>query len=221
MAKPKITLFVDSVSPFAYMALYALRNFPVFQQCDITYVPIFLGGLMKACNNTAPLNITNKDKWINLERQRWARLFSIPMADDTPDGFPPNTVNVQRALTALHMEQPDKVAPTLEALYHAFWVERQPMPKPEVAIPCFAKGMGCSESDAKALFEKGSKPDVKALLVKNTDVAFSTGAFGLPWFVATNSKGEEEGFWGFDHLGQVVEHLGLSRPSSGGWKAML
>lgn len=32
----------------------------MFQKCDITYVPIFLGGLMKACGNTPPINITSK-----------------------------------------------------------------------------------------------------------------------------------------------------------------
>ena len=52
------------------------------------------------------------------------------------------------------------------------------------------------------------------------------GAFGLPWFVATNPKGETEGYWGFDHIGQVADHLGLERPKAGkksevGWRAML
>ena len=61
MAKPKITLFVDTVSPFAYMAFYVLRNSPVFQQCDITYVPIFLGGLMKKCDNRPPIQITSAE----------------------------------------------------------------------------------------------------------------------------------------------------------------
>lgn len=61
----------------------------------------------------------------------------------------------------------------------------------------------------------------KELLAKNTDLALSEGAFGLPWFVATNEEGKKEGFWGVDHLGQVAEHLGLSKPSTGGWKAVL
>lgn len=39
--------------------------------------------------------------------------------------------------------------------------------------------------------------------------------------VATNSKGEKEGFWGFDHIGQVCDHLELERPKTGGWRAML
>jgi hypothetical protein len=38
---------------------------------------------------------------------------------------------------------------------------------------------------------------------------------------ATNAEGKTEGYWGFDHLGQVVDHLDLKRPKDGGWKAML
>jgi 2-hydroxychromene-2-carboxylate isomerase len=127
----------------------------------------------------------DKDKWINLERLRRARAFDIPMCEQAPDGFPPVTLAVQRGLTALNMERPDKLADTLSALYHAFWVERQAIEKPEVAIPCFAKALGTTEAKAKALFEKGSAPEAKNLLLKNTDLAFQDGAFGLPWFIGT------------------------------------
>jgi len=175
---------------------------------------------MKACNNTAPIQIKNKDKWIGLERLRWARLFDIPMTEEMPDGFPPLTLNVQRALTALNTERPEALADTLDALYHALWVEGKPIQKPEVAITCFAKALE-SEEAAKTMFEKGNTSDAKALLVKNTDLAFQKGAFGLPWFLVTNSKGEEEGFWGFDHIAQVVDFLGLERPNSRAWRAML
>jgi 2-hydroxychromene-2-carboxylate isomerase len=61
----------------------------------------------------------------------------------------------------------------------------------------------------------------KELLAKNTDKVLADGAFGLPWFVATNSKGETEAFWGVDHLAQVTEHLSLEKPKTGGWKALL
>jgi len=75
MPQPKITLYVDIVSPFGYIAFYLLKvqilrsillttpanpenkNSPVFKQCEITYVPILLGGLMNACGNTPPLRI--------------------------------------------------------------------------------------------------------------------------------------------------------------------
>jgi 2-hydroxychromene-2-carboxylate isomerase len=41
----------------------------------------------------------------------------------------------------------------------------------------------------------------KELLGKNTDRALADGAFGLPWFVATDREGKTETFWGVDHLG--------------------
>lgn len=61
----------------------------------------------------------------------------------------------------------------------------------------------------------------KEILAKNSDAALADGAFGLPWFVATNSKGERETFWGVDHLAQVLNHLGLEKPTAGGWKSVL
>lgn len=61
----------------------------------------------------------------------------------------------------------------------------------------------------------------KELLSKNTDEALADGAFGLPWFVATNEKGQTETFWGVDHIAQVTEHLGLAKPNTGGWRAVL
>jgi hypothetical protein len=106
MAGPKLTLYVDTVSPFSYEAYYILRvstrhtfldaamllnnglclnpgwkredsrflgrcvdnrlihsslqNDPVFKKCEITYIPIFLGGVMKACGNTPPINIRSR-----------------------------------------------------------------------------------------------------------------------------------------------------------------
>jgi hypothetical protein len=36
------------------------QNSPTFKQCDVTYVPIFLGGLMKATGNTPPIQIKSE-----------------------------------------------------------------------------------------------------------------------------------------------------------------
>lgn len=77
------------------------------------------------------------------------------------------------------------------------------------------------DAEAKTVLERSTSAEVKKLLAEKTNEAMDAGAFGLPWFVATNSKGEKEGFWGFDHIGQMVDHLGLERPQTGGWKAML
>lgn len=39
--------------------------------------------------------------------------------------------------------------------------------------------------------------------------------------VCTNSSGKTEGFWGVDHLGQVVDFLGLKKMENRAWKALL
>lgn len=74
--------------------------------------------------------------------------------------------------------------------------------------------------DMNLVLEMAGK-EGKVVLAKNTDQALADGAFGLPWFVATNSKGATETFWGVDHLAQVLEHLGLENPKMEGWKALL
>ncbi|KAE8453491.1 hypothetical protein EG329_010352 [Mollisiaceae sp. DMI_Dod_QoI] len=222
-APVKVTLYVDTVSPFGYEAYYILRNDPVFSKCEITYIPVFLGGIMKACGNIAPISIKNKDKWINTERLRWATLFNIPMQTETPPNFPPMTLTIMRSLCAFTILHPGKegqgiLTKTLDTLFKAYWVEHRKTHEKDVLSELLGEVLG-REEGGKVL-EIAAK-EGKELLAKNTDQAMADGAFGLPWFVATNSQGETEGFWGVDHLARLTEFLGLERPKMGGWKALL
>ncbi|KAF2474735.1 thioredoxin-like protein [Lindgomyces ingoldianus] len=220
MSKPKITLFVDIVSPFAYIGFYALQNFPVFKQCEITYIPIFLGGLMKRCGNAPPLQVKNKDKWINTERKRWCKLLNVPISDEVPPGFPINTISIQRVLTSLSLSHPSSLPHALSLFYQNFWVHYNTPTSPENLLDIIKTIVG-SEAEAKKIVERSTTDEIKKQLIANTDKAFQEGAFGLPWFVATNSKGETEAYWGVDHMGQLCDHLGLDRPGSKGWRALL
>ncbi|GKZ20802.1 hypothetical protein AbraIFM66951_003104 [Aspergillus brasiliensis] len=226
MAVPRINLYLDVVSPFAYLAFSILRhsnirkNSPVFAKCNITYIPIFQGGLMHACGNTPPANIKNKDKWTEKERHRWARYFNVPISQTTPEGFPPRTLSTQRALCAISLKHPDKLAPALEALYRLFWVEGNPnIAQPECFGPVLEGVLG--KDVAQSVLADMNHPDVKAALTANTDRAFKSGAFGIPWFECTNDKGETDTFWGVDHLGQVAQFLGLDIKADKGFRAVL
>ncbi|KAK8129280.1 2-hydroxychromene-2-carboxylate isomerase [Apiospora kogelbergensis] len=222
MVAPSIRLYVDVVSPFAYQAFHILRHDPVFKGVHVEYIPIFLGGLMHACGNTAPIQIKNKDKWIGQERLRWARAFDVPMIDTVPANFPPNTLHTMRAVCALSRlpddDKQDKLVRGLEALFGAMWTEHAEVARPDVFGPVLVKALG-EEVAEKAL---ASAPTAgKTALKENTDQAFADGAFGLPWMVCTNSRGQTEGFWGVDHMGQVLQFMGLERPREGGWKSLL
>ncbi|CAO2648807.1 Nn.00g097560.m01.CDS01 [Neocucurbitaria sp. VM-36] len=220
MAKPKITLYVDIVSPFAYIAFYVLKNSPVFKQCEITYVPIFLGGLMHACGNKTPISIKNKDKWINTERLRWAKYFNIPILQNSPPGFPNNTLPIQRTLASLSTSHPQSMSSAIALFYENFWVHWNDPIKPE-NIQAIIRTIVGSDEEAQKVIERTKSDDVKKILTGNTNTAFTEGAFGLPWFVATNANGQRESFWGVDHMGQLCDHLGLERPGGKGWRALL
>jgi 2-hydroxychromene-2-carboxylate isomerase len=184
-----------------------------------TYVPIFLGGVMQATNNRPPITIKNKDHWIDAERRRWGRHFAVPMADGLPPGFPPVTLPTMRALTALVDSHPHLVTPAFDALFRAMWVDHTPVWEKDGLRGVLATVLG-SEAQAQAVLERTASKDIKDALLKRTTEAIDSGAFGLPWFVCTNAKGETQGLWGVDHLNIVAEFLDL--PMEGrGLKAML
>jgi 2-hydroxychromene-2-carboxylate isomerase len=185
--------------------------------------------------------LTDKDKWIDEERRRWAALFNIPMHTDSPPGFPPKTLPIMRALAAIqHTEaasssssssswssssssssshQQPQLTAALDALWHEFFVLHTQTHEPAHLSRILSSS--ASSLDAEAILQAATTDQVKKRLTQNTNEAFASGAFGLPWMVCTNEAGETEAFWGVDHMGQVAAFLGLEKPGSGGWKAML
>ncbi|KAF5870399.1 putative glutathione s-transferase kappa [Botrytis fragariae] len=223
-ARPKITLYVDTVSPFAYEAYWIFRHDSTFSKCNIEYVPVFLGGIMKDVGNNPPINIKNKDKWIDRERLHWASVFNIPMSSETPVGFPHMTLRIQRALGVLPFlfpeenEAQDVLCQCLDRLYEMYWVEGKNISGPGVLEEVLKDVIG---EEKKELVLKEVAGKGKEAVVKNNERAIREGAFGLPWMVCTNSAGETAGFWGVDHLAQVVDFLGLERTKNRAWKALL
>jgi 2-hydroxychromene-2-carboxylate isomerase len=212
----KITLYIDLVSPFAYLAHHILHNSPLFTTTNltITTIPIFLGGLMKSTGGITPMTVKNKDVWINTERLRWARLFSIPTIEHMPPGFPINMLKPDRALAYLHAKHtPQHLESATKAIFAEFWAGKEA--NVHVAQPDGEKGFlevlkrvlpGEVWEDVR---QNWNGEVAKGKLSANTKVAEEIGAFGLPWFECENEKGEKEGFWGVDHLGQVVRFMGL------------
>lgn len=182
---------------------------------------------MNKCGNTPPINIKNKDKWINTERQRWASLLNVPMKNERFPNFPPRTLPIGRALCGLlRLDQgrQTRLLPVLDALWHEFFVEHTATHEPGELRRVLADVIGDAEAD-KVLAEANSAEEMggKRLLIKNTDEAFEEGAFGVPWMVCTRHDGHRDAFFGVDHLAQVAAFLGLEKPGSAsvGWRSLL
>ncbi|KKK24889.1 hypothetical protein ARAM_000115 [Aspergillus rambellii] len=209
MASPSITLYLDIVSPFSYIAYYVLRHSAIFSTCKINYVPISLGGLFKLCSNTPPIAVKSyKYAWINRERLSWANRFRVPMAKQVPEGFPQNTLPLQQVLCAISRDAPDSLAPAIDALYDSLWAKGNGRTvELDSFLPILTAILG--EVDAKAMLDLSEDAGIKNLLQSNTQKLFESGGFGLPWFECTGSDGEVNCFWGVDRIWQVVEFLGL------------
>lgn len=173
--------------------------------------------MLPRCTNS---KTTDKDKWIGLERTRWAKLFNVPMDPEFPANFPPLTLPNMRALCALTAITPGQASlcSALDALYHAYWVEHKETHKPDVLVEVLKGALGedLTKNIVDLMASKG-----KQILAENMHKALADGAFGLPWLTCTNARGEKEGFWGVDHIGQVAAFMDLEKPKMGGWRSML
>jgi 2-hydroxychromene-2-carboxylate isomerase len=69
------------------------------------------------------------------------------MIDKFTEGFPPLTLGTQRALCAISQKLPNKLVPTIEALYHSFWVQgNAKIGQPEGFGPVLESVLGPSDA---------------------------------------------------------------------------
>ncbi len=115
--------------------------------------------------------IADKGEYVGLERLRFARLFDVPMAEEMPPGFPafslsvkvmlqllvilPNRFQTQRALCAITLLYPERLAETLDVLFHRSFAERKEIHTPESQLPILSKIFG--ETGAKGILAKASR----------------------------------------------------------------
>lgn len=131
-----------------------------------------------------------------------------------PEPFPQPTIQTGRALCAIQQKYPAKMADAIDGLYRAFFVDLKPVGKPEVIVEILT-ALSFSKQEIEDVMSASQQPEFKQRLLDNTKQALGEGCFGLPYFVATNTEGKKETFWGFDHMGQVMEHLGLKSKNEG------
>lgn len=81
-------------------------------------------------------------------------------------------------------------------IYHGMWEEGLDVSKPELLGQVLSKCF--SESEVKDILSNANSAPYKQRLNDNTKEALESGAFGCPWFVVRNAKGEVEPFFGSD-----------------------
>jgi 2-hydroxychromene-2-carboxylate isomerase len=187
----------DVGSPNAFLSHEAIPTIENRTGVKFEYVPVLLGGIFKATNNTSPAEtlagVKNKREFHALETERFVKRYGVKPYTWNPS-FPINTLNLMRAAVAAQFE--GVFEKYVDAAFHHMWGEPKKMDDPEVAI----KVLTASGLDAAKLFARAQEPDVKARLIENTQTAVGRGAFGSPTFFVG-----KEMFFGKEQLREVEE----------------
>jgi 2-hydroxychromene-2-carboxylate isomerase len=95
---------------------------------------------------------TDKGKYIEKDRKRWAKYCNIPFASSMPENFPPNTLHVMRAVAQVEQQYPEKLTTVISALYTAMWVDLKSIQEPAIFEDIMASILG--KQEAKNLVEE-------------------------------------------------------------------
>ncbi len=189
----------DFVSPNAYLVHKVLPAIEGRTGARFAYVPVFLGGIMRATNNRPPMiafaEVKGKNAYIGLEIKRFVAKHGLAKWAFNPH-FPINSLAIMRG--ALAAEESGVFMPYVEAMFRAMWEEGRKMDEPAL----IAETLSGAGLDAEGLMARAQAAEIKAKLQANTDRAVERGTFGIPTFFVG-----EEIFFGKDSLADLEDEI--------------
>ena len=199
----KLEYHFDFASPNCY---YSHKVIPEIEQrtgAVFDYVPILLGGVFRSTNNRSPMEqfagVRNKSEYYAIETERFVRRHGIADFRMNPH-FPVNTLQLMRG--AVFAKGQDYFARYVDAMFSCMWEQELNMADSAVVAQALADA-GLPGDDIIA----GSRePEVKLVLIENSNAAVERGCFGAPTFFV-----DDEIFFGKDRLQDVEEEILAAR----------
>lgn len=195
MAK-EVEFFFDVGSPAAYLAWTQMPRLCESSSAKLVYKPILLGGVFHATGNQSPMSVPAKAAYMIGDLKRFAGRYGVPF-EHNPH-FPINTLTLMRIATGLQMRDEAWLAPCMDAVYQAIWVDGRNMNDP-AAVGGVLQAAGF---DPQALLALAGDAEVKERLKAVTQDAVARGVFGAPAFIVDGQL-----YWGQDRLDFVKEAL--------------
>jgi 2-hydroxychromene-2-carboxylate isomerase len=187
-----VEFFFDVGSPAAYLAWTQLASLG----CPVDHKPMLLGGVFQATGNQSPMMVPAKGSYMQRDLALHAQQYGVPFRHNPH--FPINTLTLMRGATAVQMQQPERFADYVAAVFRAIWVDGKDMNDPQVV----ASVLQAAGFDPAALLAQASQPQVKERLKQVTQDAVARGVFGAPTFFVDGQM-----FWGQDRLDFVKQAL--------------
>jgi 2-hydroxychromene-2-carboxylate isomerase len=183
----KVVWIYDVISPFAYLALPRLGEFP--DTVELTAMPVLFAALLDHFGQRGPAEIPSKRRFTYRFALWRARRLQLPM--QFPPAHPFNPLAALRLIIAagstLHAART-----VLTAVFGA----GRDVSDPKV-VAQLAQELGVANPE-----EALADPAVKARLRQNTQWASERGVFGVPTLVIG-----EELFWGHDAIDMALDYL--------------
>jgi len=192
----------DFGSPNAYLAHLVIPDAERRTRTKFDYVPVLLGGVFKLTGNRSPAEtlagIKNKPDYEHLETERFLKRHGITSYRRNPF-FPVNTLTLMRGAIAAQLL--GVFERYVDQMYRHMWSE----PKKLDDTAVWQRALQDSGFDAAQFGKLVQEPEVKELLLENTQRSVERGTFGSPTFFV-----DDEIFFGKDRLRDVEEMI-LSR----------
>jgi 2-hydroxychromene-2-carboxylate isomerase len=194
-ASPSVRIYVDFISPYAYVGWFAVQGIAARHGRTVEPIPVLFGALLDANGQKGPAEIPSKRLYTFKDAYRKAHKFGLG-----PLKLPPS--HPFNPLMALRVASLPNEAPVqkriIDALYRAAWADGGAIDTAEsVTAVLDAAGL-----EGAALVEKTRDPAVKEALRMRTADALARGVFGVP-----SIEIDGEIFFGTDSLEFVEAFL--------------
>ncbi|KAH7364098.1 glutathione S-transferase [Rhexocercosporidium sp. MPI-PUGE-AT-0058] len=201
-----LTIYVDCVSPYSWFGISSLfKHRPGLLAHGVTVdiQPFFLGGARDAAGNPWQPTPKWKEAFSKQDSTMTGELLGLKVVQ--PKEFPIMSLFPVRVATYIKNHYPSaKFDATFLALVSGYWSHGINISQPSGIIQALSSIF--PEAEIEEIMKKALEPENKKKVIETTK---ESGAFGAPWIVGIDSKGEKKSWFGNDRWDQVFAHLGV------------
>lgn len=209
-ARPTVTLTLDPISPYVWLALHRLRSDPRGGLAEWVPRPVVFSKLLDHHGLVGPVESPAKRVYTFRDALRCAAAAGLVL--EGPPRHPFRTLSASR--TALLFEDPAERLAVAFELTDAAWGRGEDLEDWGVLAAAVERaGLAADDLEARA-----TDPRNKARLAECTAAAIDDGVFGIPTFGV-----DGELFWGHDRMDALFARLdGSAAPfDEDRWRALL
>lgn len=213
--KLKVDLYFDTISPYSWPAFEVLCRYKQRWNIELTWKPVFMGGLVTGAGNTYVDNLAacpSKAMYMFKDLEsRVGNFYDISLctkADPISHIAIIGSLAQQRFVTSVLQNCADKVENVCREIWQRSWGPEDATSHTPEDLKLCAERAGLSDEQINICLSAMKDTSVKQILKQTTEEAVERGAFGAPTMFF-NKGGREEMVWGSDRFEMVGSLYGL------------